>query len=238
MDAEEAGDLGAGLLPGADHFHGLLPLVRVELGRPPPNSALSPSCLEPSSGTLADHRSLELGKAPDHLHHHPAPGGGGVHGLGQAAKPGTCCIDLLQDVQEILEGAGEPVELPNHDDIARPKLIEEATELGAVPPSPGRLLLEHPDRAGLPKGLVRVSFRRGAAHVLCKAEIVKLVRTSGKTVGQAARELELTETAVRAWMKAAEVDDGNAQVRRRIEERLAYRRTDVLEPVRAQQLAS
>jgi len=39
-----------------------------------------------------------------------------------------------------------------------------------------------------------------------KAEVVSLVRASGKTVGQVARELELTETAVRAWVKQAAID--------------------------------
>ena len=33
-----------------------------------------------------------------------------------------------------------------------------------------------------------------------KAEVVELIRSSGKTVGQVARELDLTETAVRQWV--------------------------------------
>jgi transposase-like protein len=40
-----------------------------------------------------------------------------------------------------------------------------------------------------------------------KAEVVKLVRTSGKSIGQVASELELTETAVRAWVKRSEIDE-------------------------------
>ena len=40
-----------------------------------------------------------------------------------------------------------------------------------------------------------------------KAEAVKLVRTSGKSIGQLASELELTETAVRAWVKRADIDE-------------------------------
>jgi transposase len=43
-----------------------------------------------------------------------------------------------------------------------------------------------------------------------KAEVVRLARTSGKSAGQIARELDLTETAVRGWVKQAEVDAGNA----------------------------
>lgn len=40
-----------------------------------------------------------------------------------------------------------------------------------------------------------------------KAEVVKLVRTSGKSIGLVASELELTETAVRAWVKRADIDE-------------------------------
>lgn len=40
-----------------------------------------------------------------------------------------------------------------------------------------------------------------------KAEVVRLVRESGKTVGQIAKELDLTETAVRAWVERATIDD-------------------------------
>ena len=41
-----------------------------------------------------------------------------------------------------------------------------------------------------------------------KAEVVALVRTSGKSIGEISRDLDLTETAVREWVKRAEVDGG------------------------------
>ena len=40
-----------------------------------------------------------------------------------------------------------------------------------------------------------------------KAEVVKLVRSSGKSIGQLSKELGLTETAVRAWAQRAEIDE-------------------------------
>ena len=40
-----------------------------------------------------------------------------------------------------------------------------------------------------------------------KAEVVKLIRTSGKSVGAVSRELGLTETSVRAWVKQAKIDE-------------------------------
>jgi len=41
-----------------------------------------------------------------------------------------------------------------------------------------------------------------------KAEVVALVRSSGKSVGQVARDLDLTETAVREWVQRAEIEEG------------------------------
>jgi transposase len=43
-----------------------------------------------------------------------------------------------------------------------------------------------------------------------RAEVVRLARTTGKNAHQIARELDLTPTSVRAWMKQAAVDAGKA----------------------------
>ncbi|MBK8943573.1 MAG: transposase [Polyangiaceae bacterium] len=43
-----------------------------------------------------------------------------------------------------------------------------------------------------------------------KADAVRLVK-SGKTVGQVAEELDLTETALREWVRRAEADSGERQ---------------------------
>ena len=41
-----------------------------------------------------------------------------------------------------------------------------------------------------------------------KAEVVELIRSTGKTVGQVSKELDLTETAVRQWVRQADLDTG------------------------------
>lgn len=41
-----------------------------------------------------------------------------------------------------------------------------------------------------------------------KAEVVALVRQDGNTAASVARDLDLTETAVREWVRQADVDDG------------------------------
>jgi transposase len=50
--------------------------------------------------------------------------------------------------------------------------------------------------------------KRRAFSAEYKSEVVELIRTSGKSVGAVARELDLTETAVRRWIEQAEVDSG------------------------------
>jgi len=44
-----------------------------------------------------------------------------------------------------------------------------------------------------------------------KAEVVELVHQPGNTVASVARDLGLTETAVRAWVKQADVDNGRRE---------------------------
>jgi transposase len=41
-----------------------------------------------------------------------------------------------------------------------------------------------------------------------KAETVALIQSSGKTLGQVCRDLDLTETAVRRWVEQAAIDAG------------------------------
>ena len=42
-----------------------------------------------------------------------------------------------------------------------------------------------------------------------KQEVVQLCRSGDRSVGQVCRDLDLTETAVRAWIRQAEVDQGD-----------------------------
>jgi transposase len=41
-----------------------------------------------------------------------------------------------------------------------------------------------------------------------KAEVVRLLRDSGRTPHEVAAELDLTESAIRQWVKQAEIDEG------------------------------
>jgi len=42
-----------------------------------------------------------------------------------------------------------------------------------------------------------------------KAETVKLVREGGRSVGQVAQQLDLSDSLIRIWLRQAQVDEGN-----------------------------
>ncbi len=44
-----------------------------------------------------------------------------------------------------------------------------------------------------------------------KGDAVALVRSSGKTVAEVARDLDLTESALREWVRQADVDEGRRE---------------------------
>jgi transposase len=44
-----------------------------------------------------------------------------------------------------------------------------------------------------------------------KAEVVALCRSGDRSIGQIARDLDLTETAVRRWVAQAEIDEGRRE---------------------------
>src|SRR3954470_9132505 len=51
-------------------------------------------------------------------------------------------------MQQILEGAGQAIQLPDYERVARPELIEQAVQLGPVPAPTRRLVLERALAAG------------------------------------------------------------------------------------------
>jgi transposase len=53
--------------------------------------------------------------------------------------------------------------------------------------------------------------RRRSFTAEFKAEIVELCQRGDRSVGQVARDFDLTETAVREWVKQAERDAGTRQ---------------------------
>ena len=61
------------------------------------------------------------------------------------------------------------------------------------------------------EGMGKKPRRRRSFTAEFKAEIVELCQRGDRTVGQVAKDFDLTETAVREWVKQAERDSGARQ---------------------------
>ncbi len=62
---------------------------------------------------------------------------------------------------------------------------------------------------------VHVARKRRKFSPEFKAEVVELIRTSGRSIGDAAREMDLTATAVRDWVAKSDTADelsGSAEI--------------------------
>src|SRR5580698_2611936 len=58
------------------------------------------------------------------------------------------------------------------------------------------------------EGMGKRPRRRRSFAPEFKAEIVELCQRGDRSIGQVAKDFDLTETAVRAWVRQAEIDGG------------------------------
>ncbi len=68
--------------------------------------------------------------------------------------------------------------------------------------------MDTPEGAKMRQELFMVKRKRRAFTPEFKADAVKLVK-AGRSVPDVARELDLTDTALREWVRRAEIDAGN-----------------------------
>jgi len=122
---------------------------------------MRPSRRADSSPALVRSRSMarsNSAKAPTICIIMRPAGGGGVDGLGQAAKSGFNLRQPLHKNEHIAERTREPVELPDHEDITLAEMIQQPVKFGPVPASAGGLFTIDARATG---GLERRRLGRG-----------------------------------------------------------------------------
>src|SRR3546814_101942 len=168
-DAVEPRHLGTGLAAGSDGLGDFATLLVAELAPSSADPAFGTCLGKAGAGAFADHRTLELGEASHHLHHHPPCRRGGVDRLGQRAEAGARQLNSLHDVQHVLQAARQPVQLPDDDHVAVAQLADHLKELRSVPAPAASDLLECPFAAR--------SIKRAA---LGGVRLLELGRASGR----------------------------------------------------------
>ncbi len=117
-----------------DHLGGLLHVIALgpEPATPLPTGGFS---FHAADDAVDDGGALELGDHPQHhLDQHAAGGGGGVERLDRRPEGDPGGVQLVQDLRQPADGAGEPVDLVDQQDVvqARAGVGQGALEAVAV----------------------------------------------------------------------------------------------------------
>jgi hypothetical protein len=80
-------------------------------------------------GALPDEIALELGQRAEEVEHQPAALRGGVDALAEALEAHAPALEVADDVQQVAQGAAQPVELPDQERVAGAELVEHLRQL-------------------------------------------------------------------------------------------------------------
>lgn len=139
MTPEAPGDLGL-IMPGrgeASHCD------QVELRRAAKADTSPAGSLAAGLTALADHGSLELGKAAEHVQKHATDRRCCIQGLGQRPEGSASVFDSGENAQKVDEAAGETIDLVHQDDIAGPETVQQGLKKGPMG-RPTAFFLEKP----------------------------------------------------------------------------------------------
>jgi hypothetical protein len=82
-------------------------------------------------GAFDDEFADELGEGGEHVEHQAPARGGGVEGFLQRPESHAATAQVRDDRDEVLQGAGEPVERGDDEGVARPQVVERAWGYGS-----------------------------------------------------------------------------------------------------------
>jgi hypothetical protein len=116
-------------------------------------AATGPGRGQPGGRPLTDEVAFELGQGGEDMEHELAAGGGGVDRLLQAAEPDAAVGQPGDGVDQMPQGPAEAVQLPDDQGVARPELVQELLQGGAVGTGAAGRLGEHPVAAGALQGV-------------------------------------------------------------------------------------
>lgn len=86
MNVKQSGSISCGLLSRINQVYNFFLLVFREFWTTVSDATLLARCIKTIACAFAQHRTLELRKGSNDLHHHAATGRGGVNDFGQAAE--------------------------------------------------------------------------------------------------------------------------------------------------------
>src|SRR4051794_32044051 len=139
-DPQRPADVLDGVRRVAVERHGVPLLLVIEVAGP---AALPPACPgsgEAGEGPLPDDVPLELGQGAEDVEDELAAARRRVDGLLQAPEAHAAMAQVGDCLDEVLEAASEPVELPDHERIPGPHVDQGSLQAGPLSLGPARLV--------------------------------------------------------------------------------------------------
>ena len=102
----------------------------------PAAAAAGPGGGQAGAGAVTDEVTLELGQRGEDVEDQLAAGGGGVDLLLQAAEPDPVVGQAGDGVDQVAQGAAEPVQLPDDQGVAGAELVQGLLEGGRSADAP------------------------------------------------------------------------------------------------------
>jgi hypothetical protein len=130
-DPEELGDFGAGVFAAVVEGDEVFFLGGGELGLPAAQAALGLGDLHAFAGSCADEVGFEFGDHGQDVEQESADGVGGVVDVSAEAELDVALGEVLDDVAGVGQGAGEAVELGDHQGVPGPACGQGLVQSGA-----------------------------------------------------------------------------------------------------------
>jgi hypothetical protein len=115
----------------------------VKLPWPAENASLRAGSRQASDRAFADHRAVEIGKRPDHPHHHTPSRSGRVDALNNRPERGARFCHTHYDLQHVLQRVRQPIELPNNNSVALMETFQQPMQFRPIPATAGGHVLKN-----------------------------------------------------------------------------------------------
>jgi hypothetical protein len=99
---------------------------------PAPGLPPGPGRCKAGAGAFPDDGALKFRQRPKEMKDQRATGRAGVDGFGQRAQADLAAVQRLDRVEQLPQGPRQPVELPDHQRIIGPHIVEGGLQLRPV----------------------------------------------------------------------------------------------------------
>jgi hypothetical protein len=109
-------------------FLGHLELVSGHHRRAAAVAAAGPSGGQPGGGAFADQVAFELGQGREQMEDELAARGGGIDRFLETPETDAAVAEAGDGIDQVAQGATQPIKPPHHKGVARTKLVQELLE--------------------------------------------------------------------------------------------------------------